>query len=54
NLTIGILLAFGFVFFEKVFSVLAEKSSIPAIISVWIPNIAFGIIAFFTLRNARK
>ena len=54
NLTIGILLAFGFVFFEKVFSVLAEKSSIPPIVSVWVPNIIFGVIAFFTLRNARK
>ena len=54
NLTIGILLAFGFVFFEKVFSVLAEKSSIPPFVSVWVPNIIFGVIAFFTLRNARK
>lgn len=54
NLTIGILLAFGFVFFDKVFGVLAEKSSIPAIIAVWIPNFVFGILAFYLLRNARR
>lgn len=54
NLTIGILLAFSFVFFDKIFGVLAEKSSIPAIIAVWIPNFVFGIIAIFTLRNARR
>ncbi len=54
NLTIGILLAFGFVFLDKVFGVLAEKSSIPAIIAVWIPNFFFGILAFYLLRNARR
>lgn len=54
NLTIGILLAFSFVFFEKIFGVLAEKSTVPAIIAVWVPNTVFGIIAFFTLRNARR
>ncbi len=54
NLTIGILLAFGFVFFDKIFGVLAEKSSIPAIIAVWIPNFVFGILAIYLLRNARR
>jgi lipopolysaccharide export system permease protein len=54
NLLIGIVLAFGFVFFDKIFSVLAEKSSIPAIIAVWIPNFVFGILAFYLLRNARR
>ncbi len=54
NLTIGILLAFSFVFFEKIFGVLAEKSTIPPIIAVWIPNTVFGIIAILTLRNARR
>ncbi len=54
NLAIGILLAFGFVFFDKVFGVLAEKSSIPPIIAVWIPNIVFGILAIYLLRYARR
>lgn len=54
NLAIGILLAFAFVFLDKVFGVLAEKSSAPPIIAVWIPNIVFGILALFLLRNAKR
>jgi lipopolysaccharide export system permease protein len=54
NLTIGILVAFGYVFFDKIFGVLAEKSTIPPIIAVWIPNMVFGILALYLLRNARR
>jgi lipopolysaccharide export system permease protein len=54
NLAIGILLAFTFIFFDKIFGVLAEKSSIPPIIAVWIPNFVFGILAIFVLRNAKR
>lgn len=54
NLAIGIGLAFAFVFFDKIFGVMAEKSSIPPLLAVWIPNIAFGILAIYLLRNARR
>lgn len=54
NLAIGILLAFAFVFLDKVFGVLAEKSAAPPIIAVWIPNIIFGILAIYLLRNAKR
>ena len=54
NLAIGILLAFGYVFLDKIFGVLAEHSSAPPIIAVWIPNIVFGILAIYLLRNARR
>ena len=54
NLAIGILLAFAFVFFDKIFGVLAEKSSIAPIIAVWIPNFVFGILAIYLLRNAKR
>lgn len=54
NLAIGILLAFAFVFFDKIFGVMAEKSTIPPIIAVWIPNIVFGILAIYLLRNAKR
>lgn len=54
NLAVGILLAFAFVFFDKVFGVLAEKSSIPPMLAVWIPNLSFGILAIYLLRNARR
>lgn len=54
NLAIGIILAFAFVFLDKVFGVLAEKSSIPPLIAVWIPNILFGILAVYLLKNAKR
>lgn len=54
NLAIGILLAFAFVFFDKIFGVMAEKSTIPPIIAVWIPNFAFGVLAIYLLRNAKR
>ena len=54
NLAIGIALAFAFVFFDKIFGVLAEKSSIPPLLAVWLPNIAFGILAIYLLRNAKR
>jgi lipopolysaccharide export system permease protein len=54
NLAIGIALAFAFVFFDKIFGVLAEKSSIPPLLAVWLPNVGFGILAVYLLRNAKR
>jgi lipopolysaccharide export system permease protein len=54
SLAIGIGLAFAFVFFDKIFGTLAEKSSFPPLLAVWFPNIVFGILAIFLLRNAKR
>lgn len=54
NLAMGIGLAFTFIFFDKIFGVLAEKSSIPPLLAVWFPNITFGILAVYLLRNAKR
>ncbi len=54
NLAIGIVIAFTYVFFDKVFGTLAEKSSIPPIVAVWLPNVVFGILAFVLIRNAKR
>ncbi|AWG21973.1 hypothetical protein FFWV33_10805 [Flavobacterium faecale] len=54
NLTIGIAIAFGFVFFDKVFGVIAEKTTFSPFIAVWFPNFIFGILAIFLLRNAKR
>ena len=54
NLAIGIVIAFTFIFFDKVFGTLAEKSSIPPFIAVWFPNFVFGILAAYLLRNAKR
>ena len=54
NLAIGICIAFVFIFFDKVFGTMAEKSSISPLLAVWLPNIVFGILAFYLLRNAKR
>ena len=54
NLAIGIVIAFTFIFFDKVFGTLAEKSSIPPFLAVWFPNLVFGILAAYLLRNAKR
>jgi len=54
NLAIGIAVAFAFVFFDKVFGVLAEKSAFSPLLAVWFPNIVFGILAVYLLRNAKR
>lgn len=54
NLTIGIAVAFGFVFFDKIFGVLAEKSTFSPFVAVWFSNIVFGILAVYLLRNAKR
>lgn len=54
NLALGIALAFIFIFFDKIFGTMAEKSSIPPIIAVWIPNISFGLLATYLLKNAKR
>lgn len=54
SLAIGIAVAFAFVFFDKIFATLAEKSSFPPLLAVWVPNIVFGILAIYLLRNAKR
>lgn len=54
NLAIGVVIAFTFIFFDKVFGTLAEKSSFHPFIAVWIPNIVFGLLAVYLLRNAKR
>lgn len=54
NLAIGICVAFTFVFFDKIFVNLAEKSSIPPLVAVWLPNTLYAILAFYLLKNAKR
>ncbi|MBP4138790.1 MULTISPECIES: LptF/LptG family permease [Flavobacterium] len=54
NLAIGIAIAFSFVFFDKIFGTLAEKSTFSPLLAVWFPNIFFGIMAIYLLRNAKR
>ncbi len=54
NLAFGITIAMVFVFFDKVFGVMAEQSDFSPIVAVWFPNVIFGILAFFLLRYAKR
>lgn len=54
NLALGIAIAFTFIFFDKIFATLAEKSSIPPLVAVWFSNFVFGILAVYLLRNAKR
>lgn len=54
NLAIGIALAFIYIFLDKIFGTLASKSSFTPLIAVWLPNLIFGVLAIYLLRNARR
>ena len=54
NLAFGICIAMVFVFFDKIFGVLAAQSDFPPLIAVWFPNILFGILAAYLLYNAKR
>lgn len=54
NLAFGICIAMVFVFFDKIFGVLASQSDFPPLIAVWFPNIIFGILAAYLLYNAQR
>ena len=54
NLAVGITIAMIYVFFDKIFSVMAEQSNFPAVVAVWFPNFIFGILAIYLLRNAKR
>jgi lipopolysaccharide export system permease protein len=54
NLAVGICIAMVFVFFDKIFGVMAEQSDFPPLIAVWFPNVIFGILAAYLLHNAKR
>jgi lipopolysaccharide export system permease protein len=54
NLAFGISIAMIYVFFDKIFGVMAEQSNFSPLIAVWFPNISFGILAIYLLYNAKR
>jgi lipopolysaccharide export system permease protein len=54
NLAFGIGITMVYVFFDKVFGVMAEQSNFPPIIAVWFPNLIFGLLAIYLLYNAKR
>jgi len=54
NLAIGISIGMTFIFFDKVFTTMAEQSDFSPIFATWFPNILFGVLAIYLLRNAKR
>ena len=54
NLAFGISLGFLFIFFDKIFSVLVNKSNFSPFLGAWLPILIFGGLATFLLRSARR
>jgi len=54
NLAIGIGIAMVYVFFDKVFGVMAEQSNFSPLVAVWFPNVIFGTLAIYMLYNAKR
>jgi len=54
NLVFGVGIGLVYVFFDKVFGVMAEQSDFSPIVAVWFPNLVFGILAVYLLYNAKK
>ena len=54
NLAFGIGVAFIYIFFDKVFGTLAEQAGFSPLLAVIIPNIVFGVLAFYLLQNAKR
>ncbi|MFV0553488.1 MAG: LptF/LptG family permease [Mangrovibacterium sp.] len=54
HLGLGILLSFTFLMFMQVTSVFAVSGALPPALAVWVPNIAFGILAGYLYSKARR
>ena len=54
NLAFGILVAFVFIFFDRIFSTLAEQAGLDPLVAIVVPNLFFGILAFYLLQKAKR
>lgn len=56
NLIFGLVIAFGFVFFDKVFGTIATQpnSTLSPLFAVWFPNVVFTFLAVYLLMKARR
>lgn len=54
NVAIGFGLSALFILFLRFSTTFATNADLPPIVAVWIPNILFGVLAFFMIRLAPK
>ncbi len=51
---VGLMIAFSFILFMQISTTFAAGGFISPVVSVWIPNFIYGIVAYFMLRMAPK
>ncbi len=53
NIIIGFILAFFYIFFIEIAKIYSSKNYIPSFLSIWFPNIIFGIVTclFYWIRR---
>lgn len=54
NLFFGMVVAFVYVFFDKILGVMVANSNFNPLLAIIIPNVLFGTMAFFMIRNSKK
>lgn len=54
HLGLGLLLSFTFIIFMKVTQTFATNGGLDPMIAMWIPNIAYGVLAFILIQKAPK
>ena len=54
NLAFGIITGFTFIFFDKIFGVLVDKTDMSPAVGAWIPLGVFGLLAIVLLANAKR
>ena len=54
NLAIGVLVAFMYIFFDRVFGTLATQSGLSPFLAVFIPNLLFALLGIYLLNNAKR
>lgn len=54
NLALGFGLMFVYIFFLKVSEVLGAVAGANSLLTVWVPNLIFGALAFYLYLNAKK
>lgn len=54
HLGIGLTLTFSYVLFMQISTVYGVYGGLPPVVATWIPNVLFGVLAAFLIRNAPK
>jgi lipopolysaccharide export system permease protein len=54
NIAIGLAFVFVYIFAMKMLTVASINVGFPVILSVWIPNFIFGVVAYFLYKKAQK